>query len=178
MNDHRGDPGERGAQWHGTAPPGLKGARGEKGEKGEKGKAAGVLLPYLWLWASIAIVGAIFAYGIREVQQTARAQQLVLAETREGTVRNCRGVTVLNAFIQVAFEESPQPERRQLVKRIFPVLDCEQSARGGAGIPLRSGERTKYIDLIREGRLPVVSGGKVVGSRPFPPGGPDGLSKK
>lgn len=89
-------------------------------------------------------------------------------------IRNCRRVNVTNAFARSVTDKNSKAG--VIASTLFPILDCDVAARDqkGEGIPLPLPEQDKYVDIIGRERLPIVEGGHIVGSQPFPPAGPSG----
>lgn len=117
--------------------------------------------------ATIPLVLVLEQQGdIREGQHQIRENQRALVYS---TRRNCRRGNIQNAYVRFRVERDP------LAVRIFPIINCSAAIRGDTrGVPLERDEQEEYVELVKHGRLPIVAGAHVVGSIPFPPGGPSG----
>lgn len=140
-----------------------------------------VRIAYILAGAGVAVALALTGSNIAELdkQQAKLASQGIHLKAQDeanirALIRNCRRVNVTNAFARGVTQEGTRAN--DIATVLFPILDCDVAARDqkGEGIPLPLPEQEKYVSLIQKERLPVVEGGHVIGSVPFPPAGPSG----
>jgi hypothetical protein len=92
-----------------------------------------------------------------------------LSANRAVKVCNIQNIVRADRFIDTQ-DGKDSPGERSRVKTLFPLLDCEATLSDEARVPvpLPLSEHEKFISLVTHQRVPIVAGGRVVGSKPFP----------
>lgn len=182
----RGDVGPRGDEGL-VGPPGDVGESGAEGAAGPVGEpgVAGLelnghspfarLMPLLaTLFALVAVAGVVFA--LLALQQTRSVQGVLERQVQAAqleSLRNCIRNNINAAVVRISVTR-PEPGRtaaqdaadNRIADNLYPVLDCLQSQRQRRSVKLSLEQSSRYVRLVTAGRAPIVTGGKVTGSRP------------
>jgi hypothetical protein len=86
-------------------------------------------------------------------------------------LQTCTDSLSSRAYIRIVLGDRapkiPGAEDLPAPGKVLPILDC-QASRPGHRVRLSRDQEDRYLDVFRRGRLPIVDGGRVVGSQPFP----------
>lgn len=121
---------------------------------------------------ALIVAGGVAIYAISSNQEKAASAQTLAKTVALENLRNCIRNNILSAVFAHAVQQpnpddtpKKQAENKRLVRNLYPILSCRQSQEAGESIPLSAGEKAKYVDLVAEGRAPVVDRqGQVTGS--------------
>lgn len=114
------------------------------------------IIALIFLLATLPGLGAVWA--ITEMAQREVSRMMYIG---------CRFDNTGRAYLQLRSAEV-QSNTAGYATRIFPILNCRALAEGGVVKRLTPPEEAKYLDIISQGRLPVVENGKVISSEEFP----------
>lgn len=160
---YRGEQGEQGER----GETGGQGLRGVQGNKGERGKTSGTHLTEKRATALFVALLLIVPVGGWALQK--RSTDHINRTAERVAVAQCARTNVLRAFLRTARGQPGVPSDTPL--RILPVLDCQATYRND-GRAVRLGEATEreYTRIVvSERRLPTISHGRIVRTRPVPP---------
>lgn len=132
----------------------------------------------------LAVLCAVVAVGVwvagktagREAGEAAASQiagQARLSERRFFT-KVCERNNIVKAEARIAVHENKASPPSLIHRRdkLFVILDCESTfLHGGRGVPLTPGEDQKYLNIIRQARVPDLRYGRVIGSHEPEQGG-------
>lgn len=125
-----------------------------------------------WTKIAAAVCGFVLFLGVIGVAYSFIEGQRVVQQLRSVAVQNCIRHNTNSAVINMSAERprrgrTPAEAKagRAIARNLYPILDCRSSEIEGKPVPLAEAEVRKYVALVAKGRSPVVSQGKVVGSR-------------
>lgn len=98
-----------------------------------------------------------------------QASRVVARESALRTYETCTRGNIVKADRIIDAQDEGHYAEIYRVRRIFPLLDCELTANHPGTAHLLAGNQTwRFIDYVRQLRMPIVRHGVVVGSRKFP----------
>lgn len=117
---------------------------------------------------AIALGLALWAFIVSQNQQKRVSAQV--DDVQLVVINSCIKNNINAAIVRISASLGTTPEEEaaftKTAENLYPIVDCKQGLLTNKSAQLSKRETDKYVELVREGRAPIINKGKVIGSRP------------